>query len=347
MLIIIVIHRGNTVKKISGILAFLTVSIALSAQSRDDITVYVAPTTGGTAEDQSYFDENIKMEVAGANYVIANNKAGADYTINLKITEEEDWDDPYIMINILNISLEDNSDGHEVVQFAWEYKEIEEMYEWNLHLIYAAMANVPLTKLTAVPDTNHWRNKWLYLVGYGYANFQFGFFDESLISDVAKRNRAPYTFYLSPAVGISLEFQFLSFMSAEIGFLGAQQNFGGDSLSGMKFVLPLLLKLPIKPSRHFMLEPYAGIQANLSTNANITPSTFSWVAGFQYGVRGGERGALLIDLRLSGGLSDTRVYTSLFPGEATKPYLLNAFDVYFGIGFKVGFYNRNKTDIQQ
>jgi hypothetical protein len=332
-------------RKFIGITAFFFASIALFGQSRDDVTVFVAPTTGGKPEDRAFFDENIKMEVMGANYIIVNSRGESDYVISLSITEEEDWDDPLVMVNVLNILLIDNADGHEVVQFSWDYKEIEEMYEWNLHLIYQAMANVPLTKLTAVPDTNHWRNKWLYLTAYGYANFQFGFFDENLIPDTERLNRAAYTFYLSPSIGLGLELQFLNFMSLELGFIGAQQNFGGDS-SGMKFVLPVLLKFPIKPSRHFMLEPYGGIQANMPPSTNIQPPVFSWVGGFQYGVKSGERGALLIDLRITGDLfGSTRVWANL-DEKGNKWVDVDVFDVYFGIGFKVGFYNRNKVDLE-
>jgi hypothetical protein len=337
-------------RKIIVIAAFLLTPAFLFGQSRDDISVYVAPTTGGKTEDQIFFNDNIKMEVMGANYLVVDSQAEADYTINLNVTEEEDWDDPYAMVNVLNISLVDNSDGHEVVQFSWEYRDIEEMYQWNLQLIYQAMANVPLTKLTAVPDTNHWRNKWLYLVAYGYADFQFGFFDEDLIPEDEKRNRAPYTFFLSPAIGLALEFQFLNFISLEAGFVGAQQNFGGDSLSGLKFALPVLLKFPLKPSRHFMLEPYGGIQANMSPSNNIKLTTFSWVAGFQYGVRGGERGALVIDLRVTrdlplGSSDSSQIYTSLAEGQANSYVDITMLDVYFGIGFKIGFYNRNKVDV--
>ncbi|MDR1908377.1 MAG: hypothetical protein LBQ35_00475 [Spirochaetaceae bacterium] len=335
-------------RKLIVIVVFLAAPAILFSQSRDDVSVYVAPTTGGKTEDQIFFNDNIKMEVMGANYLVVDNPAAADYTINLNLSEEEDWDDPYAMVNILNISLVDNSDGHEVVQFAWEYRDIEEMYQWNLQLIYQAMANVPLTKLTAVPDTNHWRNKWLYLVALGYADFQFGFFDEDLIPEDEKRTRAAYTFYLSPAIGLMLEFQFLNFMSLEAGFVGAQQNFGNEDLAGLKFALPVLLKFPLKPSRHFMLEPYGGIQANLSTGNQIRPTVFSWVGGFQYGVRGGERGALIIDLRVTGDIplgspSNSQVYTTT--SEQARDWVnIDSLDIYFGIGFKIGFYNRNKTD---
>jgi hypothetical protein len=58
----------------------------------------------------------------------------------LIITEEKSREDSSVIFNIFNVSLVDNLDGHEIVQFSWEYQEIKELYDFNLHLIYQAMA---------------------------------------------------------------------------------------------------------------------------------------------------------------------------------------------------------------
>ena len=334
-------------KRLIGIVCFCFVSLAVFGQSRDDVVVYVAPTTGGTAEERAFFDENIKMEVKGANYNLVDVEHDADYTIKMNISQEEDWDDPTVMINVFLMVLIDNTDGHEVIQFSWEYQEVEEMYQWNLYLVYQALANVPMTKLTAVPDSNHWRNKWLYVTAYALADFQFGFFDKKLLETSTSANRSPYTFYLSPAISLALEFQFLHFMSAEAGFVGAQQDFGGTGISGMRFALPLMLKFPLKPSKHFMLEPYLGLQFNMPVaSANIDTSIFAWLVGFQYGTRATDRGALLVDFRITGEIPglNTKVTTSLVAGQAPQLIDLSVFDIYIGVGFKIGFYNRLQED---
>ncbi|MDR3249405.1 MAG: hypothetical protein LBT39_11540, partial [Treponema sp.] len=147
-------------KKYLIVMALLLPALSLFAQSRDDVTIYLSPVTGGTPEQQSFFNDNFRMELIGANYTLVDDQRQADYSMNLSVTQEiEDGYDDVAeeIINVLNISLLDNKDGHEVLQFSWAFGDLEEMYEWNLHLIYQAMANVPLTKLTAVPDTNHWR----------------------------------------------------------------------------------------------------------------------------------------------------------------------------------------------
>jgi hypothetical protein len=327
----------------------LQVTLVLFAQSRDDVSIFLPPTTGGTEEQQAFFDENFKMELIGANYAVAEDQKSADYSMNLTITQEvEDGYDDVAeeIINVLSVSLIDNSDGHEILQFSWAFENLEDMYEWNLHLIYQAMANVPLTKLTSVPDTNHWRNKWLYLCGYGSLNLTFGFYDSG--NDVSFQNRE-YTFYPGPLFGLGLEFQFLNFMSAEFEIAGSPYDIDANH-SAVMFGMPLLLKFPLKPSRHFMLEPYGGIQFNTSSQGSIIPPLVSWVAGFQYGIRAGERGAIVLDIRAVGDIGTT----NLFPAAEAPHHSSNAnpktyngidrFQLQILAGFKVGFYNRNREE---
>jgi hypothetical protein len=321
----------------------------LFAQSRDDVAVYLAPVTGGTEEQQVFFNENFRMELIGANYRVAEDRKSADYSINLNITQEiEDGSDGMAeeIINILSISLIDNRDGREVLQFSWAFEKLEDMYEWNLHLIYQAMANVPLTKLSSVPDTGHWRNKWFYLLIYGGLDLNFGFYDSG--NKISFQNRE-YTFYPGPLFGLGMEFQFLDFMSAEFAISGSSYDIDTEH-SAIVFGMPLLLKFPLKPSRHFMLEPYGGIQFNTSSQGSLIPPLFSWAGGFQYGIKAGERGAIILDIRVIGDIGTT----NLVPPAQAPHYSSNPNPkTYDGIdrlqlqilaGFKVGFYNRNKDE---
>ncbi|MDR0731622.1 MAG: hypothetical protein LBF63_08135, partial [Treponema sp.] len=61
---------------------------ALFAQSRDDVTVYIAPINGGIPEQQMFFSENFRMELIGANYTVVETQADSDYTMTLSITQE-------------------------------------------------------------------------------------------------------------------------------------------------------------------------------------------------------------------------------------------------------------------
>jgi hypothetical protein len=325
----------------------------LAAQSRDDIVVYLSPVNGGTPEQQAFFDYNFRMELSGANYSVSGDIKEADYLINLSITqdleESEDSQDGGAerIINILTISLVDNRDGREVLRFSWAFEDLDDMYEWNLHLIYQAMANIPLTKLTAAADINHWRNKWLYICGYGGLDLTFGFYDyKGTIGDFQGR---PYTFYPGPIFALGIEFQFLNFMSAEIDILGAPYEVTTQH-STLIFGLPLLLKFPLKPSRHFMLEPYGGIQFNTSSTGSILPPLVSWIGGFQYGIKAGERGAVLIDIRIVGdfGVGATKFSPSISPDNGQSSYTgEDRFQLQLLVGFKAGFYNRGKEGAER
>ncbi|MDR1972446.1 MAG: hypothetical protein LBQ46_11065 [Treponema sp.] len=336
-------------KKYLLVAVLLFLPLVLFAQSRDDVAIYLAPTTGGTPEQQAFFNENFRMELIGANYAVAESQRSADYSMNLKITQEvEDGyeGEAQAIINVLNISLMDNEDGREILQFSWAFESLEDMYEWNLHLIYQAMANVPLTKLTAVPDTNHWRNKWFYACGYVGLDLTFGFYDSGNESSFQNRD---YTFYPGPLFALGLEFQFLNFMSAEVEINGSPYDID-SSHSAIMFGLPVLLKFPLKPSRHFMLEPYGGLQFNTSSQASVNPPLFSWIGGFQYGIKAGERGAITIDIRAVGDIGTVKLNppakaATLPSNPNPKEYTgIDRFQLQLLIGFKVGFYNRNKDD---
>jgi hypothetical protein len=339
--------RDRNVKKYLLTVVLFFSTLVIFGQSRDDVAVFLAPVTGGTAEQQAFFIENFKLELIGANYTVADDQKSADYSINLNITQEvEDGEDGVAeeILNILNLSLVDNKDSHEVLQFSWAFASLEDMYEWNLHLIYQAMANIPLTKLTVVPDNDHWRNKWIYAAGYGGLDLNFGFYDSG--TNVSFQNR-DYTFYFGPLFGLGIELQFLNFMSAELGVFGSPYEIDAEHTAVM-FGMPLLVKFPLKPSRHFMLEPYAGIHFNTSAHASIVPPLVSWTAGFQYGIKAGERGAVILDIRLVGDIGATKLNPPAkapsAPGTASaKSYpSTERFLLQILVGYKVGFYNRNK-----
>jgi hypothetical protein len=324
-------------------------AFVIFSQSRDDVSVFLAPITGGTAEQQAFFSENFKMELIGANYSVADDLKSADYSINLNITQEvEDGEDGVAeeILNILNISLVDTKDSHEIVQFSWAFASLEDMYEWNLHLIYQAMANVPLTKITVVPDTDHWRNKWIYAAAYGGMDLIFGFYESG--NSVSFQNRE-YTFYLGPLFGLGVELQFHNYMSAELGVFGSPYEIDAEH-TAVIFGMPLLVKFPLKPSKHFMLEPYAGIQFNTSAQGSIIPPLASWVAGFQYGIKAGDRGAIILDIRLAGDMGGTKLHPPAkapsAPSTANPKTYSGAdrFQLQILAGYKIGFYNRNKDN---
>jgi hypothetical protein len=333
--------------------------LPLFSQSRDDVRVYIPPVSGGVPEQQMFFTENFKMELIGANYAVVDSQSDSDYSMNLSITQEveDSYDDGTgiavagQIINILTVSLQDSSDGREILQFSWAFETLEEMYEWNLHLIYQAMANVPLTKLTGVPDTNHWRNKWIYVrASFDYPITFYANPSPSAVYanpndypgqtppfDVLDHKVLPF-----PGVTLGAEFQFLNWMSVEGDF---QINFGDPLSTSLIPSINVALKFPLKPSKHFMIEPYG--MATFPTATATDTLTFPDLGlggGVQFGVKGGPRGAFFVDVNYVHYLGEvvTRNNNPSKPQPATIQW--SRFSVGLGIGYKIGFFNRNKED---
>jgi hypothetical protein len=339
------------------IAVFLFSALALSAQSRDDVKVFLSPVSGGIPEQQMFFAENFKMELLGANYAVVDSQTDSDYTMNLIITQEleDSYEDDtggmvvQEIVNVLTVSLMDSKDGREVLQFSWAFENLEEMYEWNLHLIYQAMANVPLTKLSAVADTNHWRNKWIYVrASFDYPIAFYAYPSPSGIYSMDSNGNAvdssPLDHKVLPFPGFTagVEFQFLNWMSVEGN---AQLRFEDPISHTFIPSLNVELKFPLKPSRHFMIEPYAAV--SLPANTSMETVEFPRVGfggGAQLGVRGGSMGAFFVDVNFI--YYPTRVKTQNTDAYKPEPKTIEweHFVVGLGIGYKIGFINRNKDE---
>jgi hypothetical protein len=334
-------------KYVAAIVLLFPVAV-LFAQSRDDITVYVSPVSGGNAEEQMFFTENFKMELVGANYLVVENQDESDYTLALSVSRDKYEEGGVVQTdNILTVALLSSADGREMLQFSWAYMDLEEMYEWNLHLIYQAMANVPLTKITGVPDTNHWRNKWLYVrASFDYPITFYANPNPTAIwkvvnnqyeYDVLDHKVLPY-----PGFTAGLEFQFLNWMSIEGNF---QLTFGDPLSYALIPAIGVELKFPLKPSKHFMIEPYGTASFPMTTATETLEFPFLGVGGgIQLGVKGGPMGAVFVDVNYVHYLGD--VVTRNTDGDKPNPSAISwqRFSIGLGVGYKIGFFNRNRDD---
>jgi hypothetical protein len=347
-------------KKYFFVLALLCAAIPVFAQSRDDVKVYIPPVSGGVPEQQMFFSENFKMELIGANYAVVDSQADSDYSMSLAITQEvedgyEDESGAAVagqIVNVLTISLQDSKDGREILQFSWAFETLEEMYEWNLHLIYQAMANVPLTKLTAAPDTNHWRNKWIYIrASFDYPITFYAnpsptavYKDPPSTGGPAEYDVLDHKVLPFPGVTLGVEFQFLNWMSLEGDF---QVNFGDPISTSLIPSINTALKFPLKPSKHFMIEPYGMVTFPATTaTGTLTFPKLGVGGGIQFGVKGGSHGAFFVDVNYVHYLGN--VTTQNTDRDKPNPNTINwsRFSVGLGIGYKIGFFNRNKDDEQ-
>ncbi|MDR1636601.1 MAG: hypothetical protein LBR93_04615 [Treponema sp.] len=327
------------------------------SQAKGGTRIFIAPCTGGNEAESLFFDENFAREIAGAGYTLVQNETEADYRINLQVegnAEYGEYEDA--KPKIINIALAEAKTSQEIIRFAWEYENPEEMTQWGLVILFqsipvpAAEAAAPPSALP--PDPDRGRNKWLYALAYGGIDFTW-FLSENIMG-------AEYTYtgpFLSdgrrryintgnnqggiirPLAGAGVELQFLNYLSAETG-LKFRFNNVENNKNVPVFAFPLYLKFPFKPGRIFMLEPYAGIELNISTSPDaIRPAVVSAAWGFQFGIWGGAGlGVVFTDANISVDLGLSNVKGPYGEGKFQRIALG------FSVGYKFGFYNRSKNN---
>jgi hypothetical protein len=340
------------------ILLLVFPSFVLFAQTKSDTRIYIAPCAGDGEADSRFFDESFAREVAAAGYTVVQNETEANYRINLQTeanTEYGEYEDA--KLRILNIALTDIRTSREIIRFAWEYDTPEEMAEWSLDMLYQSIPSLASPTLRAaasspasLPGPDQWRNKWLYALAYGGADFTW-FLRENI-------NGAEYTYtgplladgrrkyintgnnqggMIRPLAGAGAELQFLNYLSAETGIKFRFNNVeGNENVPVLAF--PLYIKFILKPGKLFMLEPYAGMELNVSTDQEaIEPAIVSAAGGFQFGIWGGKPGVAFIDANFSVDLGLSNVKGPYGEGKFQRIALG------LSVGYKFGFYNRNKN----
>lgn len=316
---------------------------AAFAQDRSRLSVYVPLPTGGTPEQQKYFQDNFRMELIGANYPPVDTREDSRYTLLLSIEDNYDFDltSPIADENkayLLEITLLLNEDNSEVVHFDFAFNSTEEMNQWNLFIIYQTLANayapedtppaVPdipaaVSAISADPAAGRWRDQWLYL------NFALGLDSVHFRQQGTSRIQAGN---LMPAVLAGLEFQLFNFFSLEAD--PVKLRLLDD---GRKLVLSLSSALLLKGNLKFsaiMLEPYAGAELTFYQN-NWGIFFLSGIGGFQMGFRAGTASAWTLDAGFSWNL------TGAFEAASGGSY--NLMRVHLMAGIKWGFFDRPKN----
>ena len=341
-------------KKILCFLALIIVTMPLFTQVREDTLIFVPPVTGGRSDQAAFFKENFDMEITGAGYTITNSASEADYTMQLEIRPNiifyddgtQDFAPPGEPQFLLRLTLIRNDDNAEMVAFDFPFTALEEMYDFNLMLVYEAMANVPITRLGDVEfadESQRWRNKWLYIrfsIDYPVIS-AYMLKEPSYIVHDADGTTRPLDNSIGVFVGatVGLELQFLYWMSAEANFI---LRFS-DPNSENTFVpgLGLQLKFPLKPSRHFMLEPYlmGNVVANTAPGNYHEFPMFAVGGGLQFGVKGGNMGAFFIDANYLYSIGDV-VMKNNRPGWSPDRIVYSRTIISIGLGYKIGFFDR-------
>jgi hypothetical protein len=319
---------------------FLT-SASLNAQNRSRMTVFVPMPTGGTQSQRSYFQENFKMELIGANYPAVETRAESTYTLILNIQENPDFDrrlpvdDSENTRYLLFIKLERSTDNAEIVNFSFPFSDIEAMSDWNLFLLYQAMANAympdeegeePLPDNTPLRnwDMNRWRNQWVYL------NMASGM-DLGLY--LRTEDDRIQTGSFLPALFVGVEWHCLDFFSLELDPIKARAMDSGNNYV-ITLAAAAMVKMVIKYST-VMLEAYSGVEYALSLG-DVAAPPLSMISGVQLGFRGDTKMAWVVDLGV------TRNLLGVF--EAGNGASYNPLRIHLMGGIKLGFRDRKKPE---
>jgi len=177
--------------------------------------------------------------------------------------------------------------------------------------------------LISVPDIEadaDWRNNWLFADINAIWAPRVYTVPEQHIS------------WVNFGIGLSLEYNFLDFMSLGLGALLVQDHVVIPEASGVEYrdlllEVPLALKFVFRPSQ-FTLEPYGGVSYNHSLMGTTKPSFLSWFAGFQFGMKAGP-GMIVIDPRFSMDFFNSQIV------ENSVEYQRYLFQV--SLGYKFGF----------
>ena len=317
---------------------------------------------GGTGEQQAFMKEQFSMEATAAGYAIVDSARESDYTLQLRInpnvtvysdgsTSEPGPDDKQY---IVELHLLQTSNNEELVTFSFPFTDLMEMYEWTLYLLYQATANIPLTKYTAIIDTEHWRNKWLYI------RFSFDYALVDYAPDATKNtmyaiptgsqsgatsvdipiNRIDS---FMPGAVLGVELQFIDFsprisMAAEADI---KLLFGDPSGSTLIPTIALAIKVPIKPSKHWMVEPYVMVDFPVSTSAAVIEFPRVGIGGgIQIAAKGGEMGGFFAEFNAIYNIGNVHT-ENLSNSFSPKEIYWNRFVVEVGVGYKLGFFNRH------
>jgi hypothetical protein len=329
-------------KFITAAVVFFSI-FPLFAQSRSDISVFIEPVSGdgSSPEDLAYFNEMMAMEVPARGFSLGETKKLADYSLVGSVApyempyedpeeaadEDVEYEDPEGKYYAFHIALIDNETDYVMVEQDLTYQSLEEVNEYFPLLIFNMLANIPLSKLTY---DDLWRNKWLY--------FAFAVHWTPRVYTGSGTGAGSSALMWNFGLGVTAEFHFLNFMSAEAGLeitRDAVASINGDSNQGLVMEVPFMLKFVVKPSLHYMLEPYGGIQLNAPAVEDIKPTLLSWFAGFQFGMKAGG-GAFFIDLRFLQDVGKSEVGRT--STSNVRHYTRTMLKI--GLGYKYGFVNR-------
>jgi hypothetical protein len=228
------------------------------AEDLPNVSVWVSPVEGGSDEEKQYFYDNMRMELVGGGYSLAESRENSDFYMNIRVVQGEEDGAP---VNYVNLSLHDSRTEKEIVNLSWDYNTLNDMDIWNLYLVFQTMANAPIAKSVVVPEgeapppaelppppPNPWHNKWLWIGAVGEVDY---FFSDRPHLDVRLTAGVDFLSFMGFSTGLGYQANFPLFVDRD------KEEYYHEIEQSL--ILPIKLKLLIK-TRALVVEPNAGVQ---------------------------------------------------------------------------------------
>jgi len=289
--------------------------------------VYVLPVTGtgSKPEDNAYFFQKLVDEIKLQNYISAKTLNDSEYYFIGALSVSPDTTETGDVLYLFHLTLLDSVTNEIQVEGDVLYINPDEVGDLFSSLVYTLLLTIPESA-----GKNNWRNKQIYVSASGFWSPR-AYASESSAMNVVNFGGGAY-----------VEWHFLNFLSAELGIEYAADMLKVSAKSEENHTtpmleIPVLIKHVIKPSEHFLLEPYTGIQLNLPLSKTTVPPPIAWLVGFEYGVKAGP-GVVYVDPRIAIDIGESR----MDPDSPFKDVTFQRYIIHIGAGYKIGFFTRRR-----
>lgn len=321
----------------------------LFSQDFREARFYVPPISGiGTLEEETYFYKQVSNEVAAQFSSMVRIKSNSDYTLRGSIVPYGCFHDPSIpcpmhplgQMHVSNDEIGEflfcldllSSKKNELIGGQYiVYKEIDNTLDEMISvMVYNLLSSIPDFDLT-----QDRRNRWLFLEP-----------NVSWAPRIYRANEIESNYWANFGFGVSIEFQFVKFMSLGFGFQFTQDWIyvsaeRSEEYRDFIMEIPLMLRFIIKFGDNYMLCPYGGMSYNFSLTKITEPCPYSWFAGIQFAVKAGP-GFITIDPKFT-----MDYYDSKLSSEAKSSLEYKRLMLQIGVGYKIGFIQKkNKKDFK-
>jgi hypothetical protein len=335
---------------------------------------------GGNLRDNEIIEQMLTSEIKSRNGVLGTSLQKADFILYGTIApyhEEEQYYHDYIYLNVKDAStdvtiytynpmlrnspeqvyifqliLKNEKTNRAILLQNLLYTSIDTVYDFFPLLMFNIFSQMNVKQGYAQTYSEDWRDKWLYLrTSFDFPITFYALKDNGLKAGGVFNDTDPNNIKIQhldnkvvalPAMTWGIEVQLLNWLSIEPNF---QINW--EYLNDQDFInmaAGLELKFPLKFIRNIMLEPYgAAVYPVYSTSSKVYNSypLFAFGGGFQIATRGGQPGAVFIDINYMYYYGDTVIYNpygKLYPKPEIIHYQRSVLGL--GLGYKFGLISR-------